>query len=116
VGHGGALVTLDRGSEVVWAAVDSGQEWRRKSGKGCGSGKKMVAGMRSREGKKECVSSSRMCSGSRRRCGCMGAGAGTPTGVVAARATAAQHGEGGSRPTRGREGGGKAEEDAWHGL
>jgi hypothetical protein len=46
----------------------------------------------------------------------MGAGAGTPTGVVAARATAAQHGEGGSRPTRGREGGGKAEEDAWHGL
>jgi hypothetical protein len=33
---------------------------------------------------------------------------------VAARAAAAQPGEGGSRPTRGREGGGKAGEDTWH--
>jgi hypothetical protein len=31
VGHGDALVALDRDSEVVWAAVDGGQEWRRES-------------------------------------------------------------------------------------
>jgi hypothetical protein len=29
VGHGGALVAQDRGSEAMWAAVDGGQEWRR---------------------------------------------------------------------------------------
>jgi hypothetical protein len=40
----------------------------------------------------------------------------TLAGRVAARAAVAQRGEGGSRPTRGREGGSKAGEDAWPGA
>jgi hypothetical protein len=38
VGHGGAQVAPDRGSEAVWAAVDGGQEWRRESGERLSSG------------------------------------------------------------------------------
>jgi hypothetical protein len=38
VGHGGALVAQDRGSEAMWAAVDGGQEWRRGSGEKLSSG------------------------------------------------------------------------------
>jgi hypothetical protein len=61
---------------VVWATVDGGQEWRRESGERWCSGKEIVTGMRSHEGKKECVSSSRMCSRSRRRQGHTETGAG----------------------------------------
>jgi hypothetical protein len=42
VGHGGALVAQDRGSEVVWAAVDGGKEWWRESGERLSSGGKVA--------------------------------------------------------------------------
>jgi hypothetical protein len=54
-----------------------------------------------------------MCSGSRRRCGHTGAGAGTPAARVAARAAVVQRGERRSGPARGREGGGKVGEGTW---
>jgi hypothetical protein len=40
VGHGGALIAQDRGSEAMWAAVDGGQEWRRGFGERPSSGEK----------------------------------------------------------------------------
>jgi hypothetical protein len=42
VGHSGALVAQDRGSEAVWAIVDGGQEWRRESGERLSSGGKVA--------------------------------------------------------------------------
>jgi hypothetical protein len=36
VGHGGALVAMDRSSETMWAADDGGQWWRRRSGEARG--------------------------------------------------------------------------------
>jgi hypothetical protein len=49
----------------------------------------MAVEMQTRESKRECMGSTRMCSGSRRRHGHAGAGAGKPARVVAARAAAA---------------------------
>jgi hypothetical protein len=63
----------------------------------------------------ECARSSRMCSGSQRRCGRTGAGAGTLAACVAARAVAVRRGRSRGGPARGREGGGEAGEDAWKG-
>jgi hypothetical protein len=63
--------------------------------------------------KSECARSSRMCSGSRRRCGYAGAGAGTPAARVAARAVAVRRGRSKGGPARGREGGSETGEDAW---
>jgi hypothetical protein len=39
VGRGGALTTLDRGSEAAWAADDGGQGLRWRSGEGLRSGR-----------------------------------------------------------------------------
>jgi hypothetical protein len=66
------------------------------------SGKRRVVEMQTRESKSECVGSFRTCSGSRRRLGCAGAGAGEPAGCVAAwAAAAARRGEAGRGLARG---------------
>jgi hypothetical protein len=57
-----------------------------------------------------------MCSGSRRRRGNVGAGAGKPAGVVAARAAAARCGEAGKGQREAGKVAGKAHEGTWHGL
>jgi hypothetical protein len=75
------------------AAVDGELRPRRRSGEVWWSEQGKMSEMCVCKCKSECARSSRMCSGSRRRCGCVGAGAGMPAGVVAARTTAAQHGE-----------------------
>jgi hypothetical protein len=59
--------------------------------------------------KSKCVGSSRMCSGSRRRHGCAGAGAGKPTAGVAARVAAARRREAGA----GQRGPGKRRRGCW---
>jgi hypothetical protein len=71
---------------------------------------------RVRESKRECVGSSRMCSGSRRRHGRAGAGAGKPAGVVVARAAAARRGEAGKGQREAGKAVGKAQKGTWHGL
>jgi hypothetical protein len=115
MGRGGAVCALDRGWGAAVAAVDGEPKPRRRSGEVWWLEQGKVSEMSVCKCKSECARSSRMCSGYRRRCGCVGAGAGTPAGGVAARAAAARRGESRSGPARGREGGGKAEEDAWHG-
>jgi hypothetical protein len=67
------------------------------------SGKRTVVEMQTRESKSECVGSFRTCSGSRRRLGRTGAGAGKPAGCVAARAAAARRGEARGEPAQGGE-------------
>jgi hypothetical protein len=67
------------------------------------SGKRRVVEMQTRESKSECVGSFRTCSGSRRRLGRAGAGAGKPAGCVVARAAAARRGEARGEPARGGE-------------
>jgi hypothetical protein len=114
--HGGALGALDRGWEATWAADDGGQRLRRRSGEVWCSGEKMAREMQTRESKRECVGSSRMCSGSRRRRGHARAGAGKPAGVVAARAAAAQRGEAGKGQREAGKAAGKAQEGTLHGL
>jgi hypothetical protein len=84
VGDGDAICALDRGWEAAWVAVDSDQRCSEQR-----KGSKMGVC----KCKSECVGSSRMCSRSRRRRGCAGAGAGKPAGGVAARAAAARRGE-----------------------
>jgi hypothetical protein len=42
VGHGGALVATDRGSETMWVADDDGQWWRRRSGEARGRKREMA--------------------------------------------------------------------------
>jgi hypothetical protein len=76
----------------------------------------MAREMQTRESKRECVGSSRMCSGSKRRRGRTRAGAGKPAGVVAARAAAARCGEAGKGQREVRKAAGKAQEGTWHGL
>jgi hypothetical protein len=49
VGHGGALVTQDRGSEAMGATDDGGQWWRRRSGEGMSSGKRKCGGKEVRQ-------------------------------------------------------------------
>jgi hypothetical protein len=66
VGHGSALGALDRGWEAAAAAIDGEQKLRRRSGEVWCSGEEMAVEMQMRESKRECVGSSRMCSGSRR--------------------------------------------------
>jgi hypothetical protein len=99
VGRGGALGALDRGWEVAVAAVDGEQGLRRGSDEVWCSGEEMAVEMQTCESKRECVGSSRTCSGSRKRRGHAGAGAGKPAGVVAARAAAARRGEARREPT-----------------
>jgi hypothetical protein len=70
----------------VWAADDGSQRLRRTSGEVRWAGQRKVSKMGVCKCKSECVGSSRMCSGSRRRRGCAGAGASKPAGGVAARA------------------------------
>jgi hypothetical protein len=67
------------------------------------SGKRRVVGMQMRESKSECVGSFKTCSGSRRRLGRAGAGAGKPAGCVAARAVVARRGEARGELARGGE-------------
>jgi hypothetical protein len=93
VGRGGTLGALDRGWEAVWVAIDGGQRVRWGSGEAWWSEQKKGSKMGVCKCKSECVGSSRMCSGSRRRRGCAGAGAGKPAGGMAARAVAAGRGE-----------------------
>jgi hypothetical protein len=95
VGRGGALGALDQGWEAAAAAVDGEQKLRRRSGEVESLGKEMAVEMQMRESKSECVGSFRTCSGSRRRLGSAGAGAGMPAGCVAARAAAAATWRGG---------------------
>jgi hypothetical protein len=76
----------------------------------------MAREMQTRESKRECVGSSRMCSGSRRRRGHARAGAGKPAGVVAARAAVAQRGEAGKGQREAGKVASKAQEGTWHGL
>jgi hypothetical protein len=49
VGHGGALVALDWGSEGAKAAGDGGQEGLRRSGEGVSSGKGKCGGKEVRQ-------------------------------------------------------------------
>jgi hypothetical protein len=91
---------------------DSEQKLRRRSGEVWCSGEEMSVEMQMRESKRECVGSSRMCSGFRRRCGHAGAGAGKPAGVVAARAAVARRGEARREPARG----GKRRRRCWGGT
>jgi hypothetical protein len=72
----------------------------------------MAVEMQTRESKRECVESSRTCSGSRRRRGHARAGAGKPAGVVAARAAAARRGEARREAARG----GKRRRRCWGGT
>jgi hypothetical protein len=72
----------------------------------------MIVEMQTCEIKRECVGSSKMCSGSRRRRGHVGAGAGKPAGVVAARAAAARRGEARRELARG----GKRRRRCWGGT
>jgi hypothetical protein len=65
--------------------------------------------------KRECVRSSRMCSGSRRSFGRAGAGAGTAAARVASRVAAVRRGRSRGGSAQDREGGGEAGEDAWKG-
>jgi hypothetical protein len=101
VGRGGALGALDRGWEAAAVAIDGEQKLRRRSGEVWCSGEEMAAEMQMRESKMECVGNSRTCSGSRRRCGRAGAGAGKLVGVVAARAATTRSGEARREPARG---------------
>jgi hypothetical protein len=87
VGRGSALGALDRGWEVA-AAMST-------ASRSCGRGpvrwrarERKWHEMQTRESKSECIGSFRMCSGSRRRIGRAGAGAGMPMGCVASRAAA----------------------------
>jgi hypothetical protein len=100
----------------VWATDDGGQRLRRRSGEVWRSREKMAREMQTRESKRECVETSRMCSGSRRRCGRTGAGADKPAGVMAARAAAARHGEAGKGQREAGKATGKALEGTWHSL
>jgi hypothetical protein len=101
VGRGSALGALDRGWEAAAVAVDGEQKLRRRSGEVWCFGEEMAVEMQMRESKRECMGSSRTWSGSRRRCGRVGAGAVKPEGVVAARAAAARRGEARREPARG---------------
>jgi hypothetical protein len=89
------------------AAVDGEPKSRRRSGEVWWLEQERMSEMCVCKRKSECARSSRMCSGSKRRCGCMGAGVGTPAGGCGS------SGDGGAtwgkqgRPARGREGGGK---------
>jgi hypothetical protein len=59
VGHGGALVALDRGSEAAGSA-DDGEQWqRRRSGKARGREREMVVKLWVQEQKRGCIWSSR---------------------------------------------------------
>jgi hypothetical protein len=89
VGCRGAAQALDRGWGAAAAAVDDEQKLRRRSGEVRWSEEEMAVEMWVWEGKRESAGSSRICSGSRRRCGHARAGAGNPAGVVAARVAAA---------------------------
>jgi hypothetical protein len=93
VGHGGAVYALDREWGVVVVAVDGEPKSRRRSGEVWWSEHERMSKMCVCKRKSEWARSSRMCSGSRRGCGCTGAGAGTLAEDVAARAAAAQRGE-----------------------
>jgi hypothetical protein len=76
----------------------------------------MAREMQTHESKRECVGSSRMCSGSRRSRGRTGAGACKPAGVGAARAAAARRGEAGKGQREAGKAACKAQEGTWHGL
>jgi hypothetical protein len=84
---------------VLWigdgeqAAVNGEQKPRRRSGEVWWSEQGKMSEISVCKCKSEGARSSRMCPGSRTRCDCTRAGAGTPAGVVVARATAAQRGE-----------------------
>jgi hypothetical protein len=82
------------------AAVDDEQELRWRSGEVESSGKREVSKMGVCKCKSKFTRSSRTCSGSRRRLGRVGAGAGKPAGGVAVRAAAARRGEAGRGPAR----------------
>jgi hypothetical protein len=58
VGHGGALVALDRGSEAAGAADDSEQWRRRRSGKARGREREMAVKLWVQEQKRRCIWSS----------------------------------------------------------
>jgi hypothetical protein len=94
-------------------ADDVEPEPRRRSGEGWWSEQGKMSEISVCKHKSECARGSRMCPGSRRRCGCAGTGAGTPTARVAALAAAVRRGERRSGPARGREGGGNAGEGTW---
>jgi hypothetical protein len=49
VGHGGALVAQDRGSEAMGAADDGGQWWRQRTDEGVISGKRKYGGKEVRQ-------------------------------------------------------------------
>jgi hypothetical protein len=92
VGRGDAVCALDREWGATVAAVDGEPKSRRRSGEVWWSEQERMPEMCVCKRKSEWARSSRMCSGSRRGCGCAGAGAGTPAEDVVARA-AVQHGE-----------------------
>jgi hypothetical protein len=92
VGCGGAVCALDPGWGAAVTAIDGELKPRRRSGGVWWSEQGKVSEMCVCKCKSKCVRSSRRCLVSR-RCGCVGAGAGTPAGAVAAQATAAQRGE-----------------------
>jgi hypothetical protein len=112
MGCSGALGALDRGWEAAAAAVDGEQKLRRRCGEVWCSGEEMAVEMQMRESKRECVGSSRTCSGSSRRRGHAGEGASKPAGVMAARAAAARRGEARREPARG----GKRRRRCWGGT
>jgi hypothetical protein len=93
VGHGGAICALDRELGAAVAAVDGEPKLRRRSGEVWWSEQERMSEMCVCKRKSKWARSSRMCLGSRRGCGCMGAGGGTPAEDVAARAAAAQRGK-----------------------
>jgi hypothetical protein len=97
-------------------ADDGGQRLRRRSGEVWCSGEEMAVEMQTRESKRECVGSSRMCSGSRRRRGRAGAGAGKPARVVVARAAVVRRGEAGAGQREAGKAAGKTQEGTWHDL
>jgi hypothetical protein len=92
VGHADAICALDREWGAAMAAVDGEPKSRRRSGEVWWSKQERMSEMCVCKRKSEWARGTRMCSGSRRGCGCAGAGAGTPAEDVAAWA-AAQRGE-----------------------
>jgi hypothetical protein len=80
VGRGGAVCALDREWGAAVAAVDGEPKSRRRSGEVWWSEQERMSEMCVCKRKSECARSSRMCSGSKTRCGSTGVGAGTPAG------------------------------------
>jgi hypothetical protein len=100
VGGRGASRALDRGWEAAAAAVDGEPKLRRRSGEVESLGRRKVGKMGVCKCKSKFTRSSRTCSRSRRRHGCVGAAAGNRREAWRLGATAARCGEAGRGPAR----------------